>query len=215
MKKFRFTLTGFMPLLMHADNIDGADELQAWRKNPANKGVTVAGDDRSPAWTWQTYCYHDGEHIVMPSENIMVALRQGGAQMILKRQKTFKEATQSGLLISSEACELRCQGKQIKWSDVLGMREKTFAEQAAACKKLGFDLFVKRAKVGTSKHIRVRPKFGEWSVTGEIMVLKPEITPEILEQLFNLAGKAGLCDWRPSGKTPGPYGQADAEIVEV
>lgn len=215
MKRFQFTLTGFMPLLMHADNIEGSDELQEWRRNPANKGVTVAGDDRSPGWTWQTYCYHDGVHVVMPAENIMVALRQAGAQMILKKQKTFKEITQSGLLISSESCEFRCGENQIKWSSIIGMRDKTFSEQSAACKKLGFELFVKRAKVGTSKHIRVRPKFTNWSVTGEIMVLKPEITGEILSQLFELAGKAGLCDWRPAGKTPGPYGQSDAVVTEL
>jgi hypothetical protein len=215
MKKFQFTLTGFMPLLMHADNIEGSDELQAWRKQPSNKGLSVPGDDRSPGWTWQTYCYHDGAHVVMPSENVMVALRQAGAQMILKKQKTFKEITQSGLLISTEACEFRNAGRQIKWLDLLAMRDKTFAEQSAACKKLGFELFVKRARVGTSKHIRVRPKFGSWTVSGEIMVLKPEITEEILTQLFDLAGKAGLCDWRPAGKTPGPYGQAEAVVKEV
>jgi hypothetical protein len=215
MKKYRFTLTGFMPLLMHADNIEGSDELQEWRKQPSNKGMSVAGDDRSPAWTWQTYCYHDANHIVMPSENVMVALRQAGAQMILKKQKTFKEITQSGLLISTESCELRNDGKQIRWSDIIGMRDSTFAEQSAACKRLGFDLFVKRARVGTSKHVRVRPKFSQWIVSGEILVLKPEITGEILQQLFELAGKAGLCDWRPAGKTPGPYGQADAVVSEI
>ena len=215
MKRFQFTLTGFMPLLMHADNIEGSDELKEWRSNPQNKGLSVAGDDRSPAWTWQTYCYHNGKHLVMPSENIMVALRQAGAQMIMKKQKTFKEATQSGLLISSEACEFRANGEQVKWSDVVAMREKTFAEQSAASKKLGFDLFVKRARVGMSKHIRVRPKFSVWSVTGEVMVLRPEITADILAQLFELAGKAGLCDWRPAGKTPGPYGQSDAVVVEI
>lgn len=215
MKSFRFTLTGFMPLLMHADNIEGSDELSAWRKQPSNKGLSVPGDDRSPAWTWQTYCYHDGDHVVMPSENVMVALRQAGAQMILKGNKTYKEATQSGLLISTEACEFRSAGKQIKWSDILAMREKSFAEQSAACKKMGFELFVKRAKIGSSKHIRVRPKFGNWTVSGEINILKPEINAEILQQLFELAGKAGLCDWRPAGKTPGPYGQSDAVVTEI
>lgn len=215
MKKFQFTLKGFMPLLMHADNIEGSDELQAWRKQPANKGVSVAGDDRSPPWTWQTYCYHDEENIVMPSENVMVALRLAGAQMILKKMKTFKEITQSGLLISTEACEFRCDDKPVAWADIMAIRELTFAEQSAACKKLGFELFVKRARIGTSKHVRVRPKFSKWSVSGEIMVLKPEITGEILQQLFELAGKAGLCDWRPSGKTPGPYGQADAVVTEI
>lgn len=215
MKRFQFTLTGFMPLLMHADNIEGSDELQEWRKQPANKGISVPGDDRSPGWTWQTYCYHDGQHIVMPSENVMVALRQAGAQMILKKQKTFKEITQSGLLISTEACEFRSDGKQIKWPDIVAMRDRTFSEQSAGCRSLGFDLFVKRARVGISKHVRVRPKFKTWSVSGEIMVLKPEITGEILQQLFELAGKAGLCDWRPAGKTPGPYGQADAVVKEI
>jgi hypothetical protein len=215
MKRFQFTLTGFMPLLMHADNIEGSDELQEWRKRPANKGVSTPGDDRTPPWTWQTYCYHNGEHIVMPSENIMVALRQAGAQMTLKGKKTFKEITQSGLLISTESCEFRSNGGQVKWSDILAIRERTFAEQAAAVKVFGAELFVKRAKVGNSKHIRVRPKFKAWEVSGEIMVLKPEITSEVLKQLFELAGKAGLCDWRPAGKTPGPYGQADAVVKEI
>lgn len=224
LKKYRFTLTGFMPLLMHADNIEGSDELSEWRKNPANKGVTVAGDDRSPGWTWQTYIYHDGEHIVMPAENVMVALRQAGAQMILKKQKTFKEITQSGLLIDGESCEFRNAGKQIKLADIHAMRDLPFSQQVAACRKMhgnapngkpAFDLFVKRAKVGTSKHIRVRPRFESWTVTGEVMVLKPEITEDILVQLFDLAGKAGLCDWRPAGKTPGPYGQASATVTEI
>jgi len=37
----------------------------------------------------------------------------------------------------------------------------------------------------------------------------------VLQQLFELAGKAGLCDWRPAGKTPGPYGQSDAVVTEI
>ncbi len=215
MKTYQFVLTGFMPLLMHADNIEGSDELQRWRKAPANKGLSTPGDDRSPAWTWQTYCYNDEENVVMPAENIMVALRLAGAQMILKKMKTFKEITQSGLLITSETCDLFNNGKKVTWKSLLDMRENTFAEQSAACRKMDFELFVKRARVGTSKHVRVRPKFHKWSVVGEIAILKPEINGEILAQLFDLAGKAGLCDWRPSGKTPGPYGQFTASIKEV
>jgi len=70
-KRYRFELTGFMPLLMHADNIEGSDELTEWRKLPANKGLSVPGDDRSPGWTWQTYLYHDGEHVVMPADLVV------------------------------------------------------------------------------------------------------------------------------------------------
>jgi hypothetical protein len=189
-----------------------AGDLEVWRRDPAHKNISRAGDDRSPGWTWATYLYNDGEHIAMPSENIMVALRQAGAQMILKKQKTFKEVTQSGLLMDTEFCEFTTGGKQIPIKNIAGMKEKPFEEQAAGVEKLGFRLFVKRAKVGMSKHIRVRPRFDDWQVRGSIQILKPEITFDILEQLFELAGSVGLCDWRPGCKTPGPYGMFTAEL---
>lgn len=214
-KWYSFRLTGTMPLIMHADSIDGADELQEWRKNPSNKGVTVAGDDRSPAWTWQTYLYSDGQYVTMPADNIMVALRQAGAQLTLKKQKTFKEATQSGLVIMVEGCEFFANGQPVSMDAIRELRDLTFAEQCAAVQPMGFSLFVKRARVGTSKHIRVRPRFAQWGVKGEIMASRPEITHEVLSQLFTLAGKCGLCDWRPAGKTPGPFGQFMAVVTEL
>lgn len=217
-RKFRFTLTGLMPLIMHADNIEGSDDLKKWRKDPAHKPISVAGDDRSPAWTWHTYCYHDGEYIAMPSENVMVALRKAAGLILVpdaKNGKTFKELSQSGIVIMSEACEFRSNGKQIKWADIVGMRDLQFSEQSAACKKLGFELFVKRARVGSSKHVRVRPRFSQWSVSGEVMVLKDEITDDVFKTMFDFAGKGGLGDWRPSGKTPGPYGQADVVVEKM
>ena len=35
---------------------------------------------------------------------------------------------------------------------------------------LGFELFAKGAKIGQSKHIRVRPRFNAWSASGTITV---------------------------------------------
>jgi len=215
MRKFDFVLTGFMPLLMHADDIDGADELEAWRKNPRNKNISKAGDDRSPAWTWQTYLYHHKGCVVMPSENIMAALRTAGAQLILKKQKTFKEVSQSGLLIAGECCNFFSGGQTVSYDQIQAFRDEPWQTHIQKVESMGFTLFKKRARVGTSKHIRVRPKFDSWSVTGTIMVLKEEITQSILEQLFQLAGRAGLCDWRPGCKTPGPYGQFEASLSEV
>lgn len=212
MQKYRFTFTGFTPLLMHADNIEAADALSEWRKAPGNKGVSKAGDDRSPAWTWQSYLYHDGNRVVFPSENVMVALRQAGAQIVLKKQKTFKELSQTGLLISTENCEFLCGGKPLQMAEITAMRDDDFETQCAKSKKLGFELFMKRARIGTSKNIRVRPKFAQWTIRGEVLVTKQELTADVLLQLFDLAGKAGFGDWRPSGKTPGYYGQADSQI---
>lgn len=207
-----FTLTGVMPLLMHRDDVEAADSLSEWRKDTQNKNQSKAGDDRSPAWTWQTYLYSDGEHICMPAENIMVALRQAGAQIILKKQKTYKEITQSGLLIRSEFCKFFVGGKQVPIKKLSAVQEKPFADQSALAESLGFRLFVKRARIGQQKHVRVRPRFDNWSITGSLDILTPDISYETLVKLFELAGRVGLCDWRPGCKTPGPFGMFSAEL---
>lgn len=213
--KFDFTLTGRTSLLMHQDSVELADTLDAWRKDSANRSMSKAGDDRSPGWTWQTYCYaNDAKErcLAMPAENIMACLRKAGAQMILKKQKTFKEATQSGLLLDSEFCTFLVDGKEIPVSALDKIKDKPFAEQSEAVKKLGFTLFVKRAVIGKSKHVRVRPKFPNWQVKGTVHVLVPEITKDILQKLLELSGSVGLGDWRPGGKTPGSYGMFDAKV---
>lgn len=213
--KLRFELTGEMPLLMHNDDVEQSDALQAWRKDPQNKVKSVAGDDRSPAWTWHTYCYHDGRNLAMPSANVAVCLRQAGAKMILKGNKTFKELTQSGMLIDTEFCEFLVAGQPVGIDKLLAIRDRPFTEQADAVRDLGFKLFVKRAKVGQSKHVRVRPRFDEWTVRGTLTIFSDDLKPEIVRQIFDLAGRVGLCDWRPGCKTPGPFGMFTATVEEA
>lgn len=210
-----FELTGVMPLIMHQDDVEASDSLQEWRKDTANKNLSVAGDDRSPAWTWQTYLYSDGENVTIPAANLMVCIRQAGAQMILKRNKTYKEISQSGLLIPTEFLDFRNNGQHVPTSKIAAMRDDTFAKQSERAKSLGFRLYVKRARIGQSKHVRVRPRFDTWTASGTVQVLVPEITYEVLSQLFDLAGRIGLCDWRPGCKTPGPYGMFSAKLKTV
>lgn len=214
---YDFTLTGTMPLLMHSDDVMASDELTAWRKAPVNKSISTPGDDRSPAWTWQTYLYSNGTHLAIPQECIMCALRHAGAKISSKGKSTFKALSQSGLLISSDYCRFENNGEQIPIESIVAFRERPFAEHIVECRKLGFDLLVKRAAVGTSKHIRVRPRFDNWSVKGSIAVSEPAITENVLNQLFELAGRyAGLCDWRPSSpKKPGPYGMFGSTIAPI
>lgn len=119
----KFHLTGTMPLLMHADDVEAADSLEAWRKDPGHKNISKAGDDRSPAWTWQTYCYSDGEHLTIPSGNLMVCLRYAGTQIILKKQTTFKQLSQSGMLITSEYMDFRVNKKQIPIAEIFALRK--------------------------------------------------------------------------------------------
>lgn len=212
-QEYGFELKGIMPLLMHQDDIEQSDSLAAWRKAPDNKNQSVAGDDRSPAWTWQTYVYTDGEHITMPSQNIAVCLRQAGAQMTLKGRKTFKDLTQSGMLIKGEYCQFFVNGKQVPLEALDSVREKPFEAQAELARELGFRLFVKRARINQSKHVRVRPRFDNWLVRGTVCVFAPEITRDILSQLFDLAGRVGLGDWRPGCKNSGPYGMFSAKLI--
>lgn len=215
--KVAFEIVGQTPLLMHRDDVDAADELSSWRRAPENKGVTVAGDDRSPGWTWQTYLHHDGEFVAVPMEWLMAALKTAGAQMTLKKQKTFKEATQSGIFVPTEFIELRVgkDNERVAIEDVVALRDKPFSAQAQDVQDLGFRLFVKRAKVGMSKHVRVRPRFDRWTARGEIEVVAPEITFEIVSRLFDLAGRGGFGDWRPASKSPGAFGMFTAKIKKV
>lgn len=217
MYRASFELTGEMPLLMHWDNIDGGDELKAWRQASENKNQSTPGDDRSPPWTWHTYLYTDGERVVMPSDNIMSALMNGGTQIILKKQKTYKELSQSGILIASEHCQFRFDGdRELTQAQLAELRDMPFAQQSEAARKMGFRLFCKRAKIGQAKHVRVRPRFETWTVRGELTVVSPDISFEVLERIFTYAGKSGLCDWRPSSpKRPGPYGMFTSVVKKL
>ena len=207
MKKFQLVFTGESDLLMHADNIDAADELKEWQRAPANKKVSVSGDDRSPPWTWQSYLYHDGTHVCLPSDNVMSCLRNAGAGMKIKGSKTLKSSTQSGIVPDTDFFEFLVGGKRVPMAPIQKMRDVDFAEQCKAVQALGFTLFKKRARVGTSKHVRVRPRFARWAVVGTVTVIDPILTPEVMSTLMHEAGNFGLGDWRPGGRTPGVFGR--------
>lgn len=209
-------LSGITPLLMHQDDVDAADRLEAWRKDPANKNLQTKGDDRSPPWTWHSYLYTDGEHLAIPIDNLMACLRDAGAKVILKKQTTLKSASQSGLFIGQQFADFFVAGKQIPAAAIYAIRTLTFPEQKEAVKKLGFTLFAKRARVGQAKHVRVRPRFDSWKATFTIEVLAPEITKEHLISLLDVAGdKQGLCDWRPGPPKGGQPGRFGRFVVET
>ena len=84
---------------------------------------------------------------------------------------------------------------------------------APKVKAMGFDLLVKRAKIGQQKHIRVRPQFTSWEARGAFLVWDDQIDEKALALILEYAGQyKGLCDWRPGGRTPGPYGTFEAKI---
>lgn len=219
-RTYQVEITGVRPMLMHWDNIEWSDQMDEWKLSPENKKLGKAGDDRSPAHRWIGSLYHDFEHVVIPSDNISRCLMEGGAMVPVpggKHGKTFKSQSQSGMMIGEESWQLLVKGKPIPVKRILDLvKEDDFKKHKTVCASLGFALFVKRAKIGMAKHIRVRPRFDNWSATGTIIVHDDQITESALFDIARYGGQyKGLGDWRPGGKTPGPHGMFTATVKQI
>lgn len=216
-RNYHFELTGITPLLMHWDNLDGADALARWLLVPANKKISKAGDDRTPAWTWKHSLYNDGAAVVLPEDCLRACMMKAAAKVPTgKRGGSFKSQSQSGIMMLKPFMDFTTDGRSIPWK-LIEKIDGDFASHCAAVRELGFELFAKRATVGQSKHVRVRPRFNKWEVVGELTVIDEQITKEVLKQIFEIAGSyIGLCDWRPSApRSPGPFGRFASKIKAV
>lgn len=221
MRTVKIELTKKMPLLMHADNIEWADRMEAWKNDPANRAESKAGEDRTPPWRWIGSLNYDdpttGE-VTIPSEYIMRCIMDGAAQVPTgKGRGTFKSQSQSGMISQDFHWRFRNNGKPVKMADINKLlKEKSFKAHTEVVEDLGFSLFVKRVKIGNNKHIRVRPRFDNWSVSGELIVIEDQFTDLVLEQILDISGRLkGLGDWRPSApKSPGPFGTFSAKILK-
>jgi hypothetical protein len=217
-RRYSVQLTGQTPLLMHHDNLSWAETMKAWATDPANAKTSIAGDDRSPAHRWIGNLYVEGGVVVMPSDNLMTVLREGGAKCPTgKRGGTYKRQTQSGIVVDQSAWPLLASGKTVKWSDIEPLIQVAdFAQHEATARALGFELFVKRAKIGQAKHVRVRPRFDKWTCAGTLTVFDETITAGVLQNILTFAGAyAGVGDWRPSSpRSPGAFGKFTATVEE-
>lgn len=223
-KRYEVTLTGKTALLMHKDNIVFSEALNKWRKDPQNKKTSVAGDDRSPAWTWIGYCYADpiSKKLILDSDNIMTMLREAGAKFPTgKGKQTYKSVTQYGLQVMDGGFEFFNNGEPVTtdWINELN-GDNDFDKHLAAVEKHGFLLNMKRAKIGSgaraTKHIRVRPQFDNWTARGVVQIVDEDSTglkQDVLQRLFDIAGDIiGIGDWRPSCASAGPYGRFKASV---
>ena len=214
--QYKITITGTSPLLMHQDNFRWDEKIKEWQNDPANKKATTPGDDRTPAHKWIGNLYQDMGNVVIPADNLMTMLREGGKRIPTgKGQQTFKSQSQSGIIVDQAAWPVIVEGGEIDVSDILDLTSVSdFAKHEEYAENKGFELFCKRAKVGQNKHIRVRPLFRNWQANGSVTVLDATITEKILALILSNAGAyCGLGDWRPSApKSPGQFGKFTAEI---
>jgi len=215
---YKVRLTGLTPLLMHWDNLDWSERLVEWRLDPENNKKSKAGDDRTPAWGWIGNMYHDGTQVAIPSENLMACFMRGAAHVKVpggRGQKTFKAQAMSGMGIKTPFTPVLVNGgTPIALDGIYPLltKEQDFRKHLKAVEALGFSLFVKRASIEGKKHVRVRPRFDTWALVPEIEVWDEQITETALFDILGSSGKAaGLGDWRPGSKTPGPFGRFRAE----
>ena len=215
-KRYGITLTGATPLLMHRDNIAWDERVKAWTKDPLHRKESEAGDDRTPAWKWLGCLYHDGKRLVMDADNLMSMLRDGGTKCPARKGRgSLKAATQAGIMVNEIGWPLLVGGAEVPYQGLYALKDETdFSKHEEAARSMGFDLFVKRARIGESKHVRVRPRFDTWICSGTVTILDPQINKEVLEMVLVTAGlQVGIGDWRPgSPRKPGQFGRLSAEV---
>jgi hypothetical protein len=122
------------------------------------------------------------------------------------------------MAILEPLCKLLIGGKTIPWSDPQDhplIASEKFAEHKQFVQDLGFDLLVKRAKIGQAKHVRVRPTFAPgWRVMGTLSVWDTQIDDKAINQILAYAGQyKGLGNWRPGSNKPGPFGIFEAKLT--
>jgi len=218
MQVYKVTLRGMTPLLMHADDPAWSDTLKAWSSK--NRDRSVPGDDRSPAWTWIGYTYHDGKVLGVPSDNLRTALRDAGAMVVWSKQRSFKQLAASAILFDEVLSPIMigADDHTVEFPEIEALlKADDFDAHVAAAKAMGFELYVKRARIGQAKHVRVRPMFSAWSCVWTCRVLDPAIKLTHLTEILRIAGTLkGLGDWRPSApKSPGPFGKFEAEVTKA
>jgi hypothetical protein len=218
MRTYHVTLEGVTPLMMHRDNLEFKAIVEKWQRDPANRDKSIPGDDRSPAWNWIGSLYHDGKAVALPTDCVMASCMGAGAEIKAPRgRRTLKAQTQSGMAFADPFLAFTVNGGHpVSMGDVLALQgDEQFENHLTRSRDLGFALDVRRARIGTSKHVRVRPVFEAWQARGVLNVWDDILTADLLGTVFYLAGdKYGLCEWRPSLRRPGPFGRFRATVTE-
>jgi len=217
-QKYGVEVVGITPTLMHWDNIEWADQLEekrTWIKENDRKKFK-AGDDRCPPDTWKGWTYNDGKTVCWPADNMRSCLMKAGAQLTLQGKKSYKSVSQSGIMFNEFFLAFLVNGKPMPWPPIQAI-EGEFKDQAAKVKAMGFELFMKRVRIGQAKHVRVRPRFDDWKLKFTVTVIDEQITEKVVNDLFSLAGRrVGFSDWRPgSPQSPGQFGLFSAEVKQI
>lgn len=191
-KKVTFTVKGLTPLILHCgQTADPLNEFSKRLKKVSSKRKKVDEDHlemSSIEWDSSLYRHESfgGTGLYMPSENIFACL--------VKASKKLK----MGPFISA-----------VLMDQPIGYALKTKYKTIEDAKRDPATWFKKIVSVQTSKVVRTRSIFQEWSIDVSLELDHSTMDVEQLKQILTIAGKSvGMGDWRPgSPKCPGVYGR--------
>lgn len=188
MQKFRITMTGKSPLLLHnarlSDPLDPATKrlaaLTSKRKKTEDDHLAMAEAE------FMGSLYLDelaGPYL--PGDMITASLYRGA------KLNKLGEAVKRGLLITTDVNPIGYQGSR---NAVEMFRAGSFTHRASV-------------KVGTQRVMRTRPVFQNWVVEADGLIEESQIELEDVAQIAENAGSfIGVGDWRPR------FGRFDAKI---
>jgi len=190
MKTVEFTIKSISPMLMHSDRT--ANPLNEFTKKlKAITGKRKKTDDDHAAIAkleFEASCYYHKNLWYIPAANFEA--------MLLASAKHFKLGTtiKQALLVPDDG-EFNFDDKKLKPSDLFSIDD--YVDQ-------------RTVKVGTSKTIRTRPIFHDYSVKFTCWLDTDKMNVEQLQQIVENAGRyVGLGDYRPR------YGRFEVTNVEV
>lgn len=190
MKTIEFTIKSISPMLMHSDRT--ANPLNEYTKRlKAITGKRKKTDDDHALISeieFEASCYYNRSGWHIPSANFEA--------MLLASAKHFKLGTtiKQALLVPDDA-KFNFADQKMNPSELFKIND--YVDQ-------------RTVKVGTSKTIRTRPIFHDYTVTFTCWLDTDKMNIEQLEQIVDNAGKyVGLGDYRPR------YGRFEIIAKEV
>jgi hypothetical protein len=189
MNIIKLKITGTRPLLMHSDTL--ADPLNP--KTKIHKSLTVKGkktdeDHEAIAKSeWMSSLYLDESGPVIPGANIHAALIAGGKLSKLGAQ--LKRSTE----VIRDVYRLDYTGPR----DIESLWEKGF-----------FDARTVKNPGSSTRIVRYRPMFREWSCEAEIAFDPGVINQDQVVKCMEMAGQyCGIGDYRPK------FGRFNVEAI--
>ena len=173
-----FTMTGVSPLLMHNGQLaDPLNEYSQRLKEFSSKRTKTDADHEAMAKVeFFGGLYTKDGVIGIPDKCIESMLIEGA------KKNRLGKAFKAGVMCKNDFHRLKFKGSNDP--------EKLYEDGGYVYREL--------VKVTTSKIVRTRPMFSEWSLDVEVLFLSEVVTKKQVKEAFEIAGQlVGLGDYRP------------------